>query len=96
MSITSLIDKVERLNDELAVLGNEKRSTNLIMDRVLLHVVESMRLKECRTKTSEEEDSDYVSDIINEENSMLIYCSSKNSFPFSNFTLRPFNLIASE
>jgi hypothetical protein len=61
-----LIDKVEQLNEELAMLGKEKRSTNPIVDRVLLHVAESMGLKERRTKTSGEEDSDYVADIINE------------------------------
>jgi hypothetical protein len=66
MSITSLMDKVERLNEELAMLGNEMRSTNPIVDQVLLHVAESMGLKERRTKTSGEEDSDYVADIINE------------------------------
>ncbi len=61
-----MIDKVEQLNEELAMLGKEKRSTNPIVDRVLLHVAESMGLKERRTKTSGEEDSDYVADIINE------------------------------
>jgi hypothetical protein len=60
------MDKVERLNEELAMLGKEKRSTNPIMDRVLLHMAESMGLKERRTKTSREEDSDYVADIVNE------------------------------
>jgi hypothetical protein len=66
MSITSLKDKVERVNEELAMIGNEKRSTNPIVDRVLLHTVESMGLKEHGAKTSGEEDSDYVVDIINE------------------------------
>jgi hypothetical protein len=60
------MDMVERLNEELAMLGNEKRSTNPIVDPVLLHAAESMGLKERRTKTSGEEDSDYVADIINE------------------------------
>jgi hypothetical protein len=66
MSVASLMDKVEQLNEELAMLGNKKRSTNPIMDQVLLHTAESMGLKECGTKTSGEEDSDYVVDIINE------------------------------
>ncbi len=66
MSTTSLMDKVERLNEELAILGNEKRSTNPIVDQVLLHAVESIGLKERGTKTSGEEDSDHAVDIINE------------------------------
>ena len=41
MPITSLMDKVERLNEELAMIGNKKRSTNPIVDWVLLHAVES-------------------------------------------------------
>jgi hypothetical protein len=52
------MDKVERLNEELAMLGNKKRSTNPIMDRVLLHAAESMGLKERGTKTSGDKDSD--------------------------------------
>jgi hypothetical protein len=66
MSITSLMDKVEQLNEELALLGNKKRSTNPIVDRVLLHGAESMGLKDRGTKTSGEEDSDYVVDILKE------------------------------
>jgi hypothetical protein len=65
-SITSLMDKVEQLNEELAMLGNKKRSTNPVVDWVLLHAAESMGLKERRTETSGEEDSDHVADIINE------------------------------
>jgi hypothetical protein len=64
MLITSLMDKVEQLNEELAMLGNKKRSTNPIVDRLLLNAVESMGLKEHGTKTSGEEDSDYVADIL--------------------------------
>jgi hypothetical protein len=66
------MDKVERSNEELAMLGNKKRRTNPIVDRVLLQAAESMGLKECGTKTSGEEDSDYVADILKEKNSMLI------------------------
>ena len=62
--MTELLNKIQRLSNEMALLTDERRSTNRIVARVLQHASTSMGVK---TSKSYEMDKDaFVESVLNE------------------------------